>query len=256
MKDGNQFRRMKALRRRLLLAGAVAALTVISCGGVTYWAARQPPSFYHEALRASPLESARHGERFEDAALALHNAAHKAGRWEAAISADEINGWLATDLAAKFPGLLPAGISDPRVAIDGDTFRVAIHYQRGAVDTVLSISGEAYLTAQTNEIAIRLESARAGLVPIPLGRVIEEVNERVERGDVNLRWTEIKGSPVALVRLPVDLLEDERRIVLDRLDTRPGQILLAGRTESFSPRAEGEPQPATAVQSDKEIRQR
>jgi hypothetical protein len=121
---------------------------------------------------------------------------------------------------------------------------------------VLSIAGEAYLTAQTNEVAIRLDSARAGLVPIPLGRVIQEINDRAERADVNLRWTEVKGSPVALLRLPLESDNSERRSVLDRLDTRPNQILLAGRTELLSAPHDHVAAPATAGQSDKTTRQR
>lgn len=207
-------------------------------------------------MTASPADALRHGEHFERAALDLHNTAQHVGRWEISLTADEINGWLATDLPAKFPRLLPAGISDPRVAIDGDLFRLAVRYHRDSVDTVLSITGETYLTAQTNEVAIRLDSARAGLVPIPLGRVIQELNDRAERADVNLRWTEVKGSPVALLRLPLESDNSERRTVLDRLDTRPGQILLAGRTELLSPSHDHIAAPPTAGQSDKATRQR
>ncbi len=222
--------------------------------GSAYWASRRAPAFYRVALASSPAEAIEQGERFERAALALHNQAQHAGRWETSLSADEINGWLATELPTKFPQLLPAGISDPRVAIDGDMFHIAVRYSRGNVDTVLSISGEAYLTAQTNEIAIRLDAARAGLVPIPLGRVIQEIDDRAERSDVSLRWTEVKGLPVALVRLPLDRDDDKGRIVLDRLSTANNQLLLAGRTEMAT--TTEEKQPATAVQEDKATRQR
>src|SRR3954447_18187908 len=119
-------------------------------------------------MAAPPADALKHGEHFERAALDLHNSAQHLGRWEISLTADEINGWLATELPAKFPRLLPVGISEPRGAIDGDTFHIAVRYNRGNVDTVLSLSGEAYLTAHTNEIAIRLDRARAGLVPIPL----------------------------------------------------------------------------------------
>jgi hypothetical protein len=214
------------------------------------------PAFYRQALAASPSEASQQGDQFERAALALHNSAQHTGRWELSFSADEINGWLATDLPAKFPRLLPAGISDPRVAIEGDTFRIAVRYNRGGVDTVLSLTGEAYLTAQTNEVAIRLGEARAGLVPIPLGRVIQEINDRAERSDVNLRWTEVKASPVALVRLPLDSDREDRRVVLDRLDTRPGHVLVAGHTETLAYPHDHDASPATAGQSDKATRQR
>jgi len=243
--------------RRLIvgLSAAVVGL-LISFAACTYWASQRAPAFYREALSAAPAESAEQGERFERAALALHNNSQQAGRWELSFSADEINGWLTTELPTKFPRLLPAGVSDPRVAIDGKLFHIAVHYNRGGVDTVLSIAGEAYLTAQTNEVAIRLEQARAGLVPIPLGPLIQEINDRAERSDVNLRWTEVKGSPVALLRLPLDFDGEDRRVVLDRLDTTHGHFLIAGRTELWPKPSADNQQPATAGQSDKVTRQR
>jgi len=241
--------------RRLLLA-ALAVTLFVGAGfvGSAYWASRRAPTFYQQALAASPAEAMEQGERFERAALALHNQTQHAGRWETSLSADEINGWLATELPAKFPQLLPEGISDPRVAIDGDMFHIAVRYNRGTVDTVLSISGEAYLTAQTNEIAIRLDGARAGLVPIPLGRVIQEIDDRAEKNEVSLRWTEVKGLPVALVRLTLDRDDNQGRVVLDRLSTANNQLLLAGRTETST--ATNDSQPETAGQPDKETRQR
>ncbi len=251
-----RLRKNNHLRWLLLAAVAVTAFVAAAFLGSAYWAARRAPAFYREALAASPEEAVQQGERFERAALALHNQTQHVGRWETSLSADEINGWLATELPAKFPRLLPVGISEPRIAIDGETFHIAVRYRRGGVDTVLSLSGEAYLTAQTNEVAIRLERARAGLVPIPLSRVIDEVNERAERTDVSLRWTEVKGSPVALIRLPLDRDDDKSRVVLDRLDTANNQLLLAGRTEMPAPTATDESQPATAGQPDKATRQR
>ena len=243
-------------RRLALISAAGLVVVLVFFSAATYLASRRAPSFYRQALSAPPADALEQGERFERAALALHNQVQRPGRWEAALTADEINGWLATELPAKFPQMLPTGIADPRVAIDGETFRAAVHYQRGGIDTVLSISGEAYLTAQDNEIAIRLTQARAGLVPIPLGHVIQEISQRAERAELSIRWTEVKGSPVALVRLPLDLADGTGRIVLDRLDTAHNQLLLAGRTESITPDTQGENRPATALQPDKDTRQR
>jgi hypothetical protein len=257
MHDETTTRISKKSFARWSIIMTIAGISLIAiCFAVLSFASQQPPRFYRQAMAASPADALQRGEHFERAALDLHNSAQHLGRWEISLTADEINGWLATDLPAKFPRLLPPGISDPRVAIDGDVFRLAVRYHRGGVDTVLSIAGEAYLTAQTNEVAIRLDSARAGLVPIPLGRVIQEVNDRADRSDVNLRWTEVKGSPVALLRLPLESNHSERRSVLDRLDTRPGQILLAGRTELLSTPHDHDTSPATAGQSDKATRQR
>jgi hypothetical protein len=197
------------------------------------------------------------GQRFERDALDLHNQLQQDGRWEACLTQEEINGWLATDLPAKFPLVLPSGVSEPRVAIENGTVHIAVHYQRDGVDTVLSVSGEAYLTAQPNEIAVRLEQARAGLLPVPLARFLDEITERAARADLPLRWTEVRGAPVALVRLPLDLDDAGRRVVLDRLRWSRGQLVLGGRTEEDHSPENDRAEPATAGQpGEKETRQR
>ncbi|HMC11503.1 MAG TPA: hypothetical protein VKH44_09445 [Pirellulaceae bacterium] len=248
---------MRKVARRLSVAAAALALLLALSLWCIYRASQRPPEFYRQALAAPVEVQVEEGQRFERDALDLHNQLLHAGRWEACLTQDEINGWLATDLPAKFPQALPSGVSEPRVAIEDGVVRIAVHYQRGGVDTVLSVSGEAYLTAQPNEIAVRLEQARAGIVPVPLARFLDEITERAARADLPLRWTEVRGAPVALVRLPLDLDDASRRVVIDRLRWGDGQLVLGGRTEEEHPPNGDRTQPSTAIQpGDKETRQR
>src|SRR5437868_16136 len=214
----------------------IAALVSIAIGGLSLWclfqASRRPPAFYQQAIAAPPANLSEEGERFERTALELHNQLQHFGRWEACLTQEQVNGWLAIDLPTKFPHALPSGVSEPRIAIGEGKLHIALHYQRGGVDTVLSIAGEAYLTAQPNEIAVRLDQARAGLVPIPLTRFLDEIAERAARANVPLRWTEVNGAPVALIRPPLDASDaSHRRVVIDRLQLDRGQLVLGGRTE-------------------------
>jgi len=248
---------MRKTVRRLLIAGAtlVAGTALLLLGA--YLAVRRAPTFYRQALAAPQDEQKTNGENFERSALALHNQLYEAGRWQTCLTQEEINGWLATDLPEKFPQALPPGISDPRIAIEDETVHLAVRYKRGGVDTVVSISGEAYLTAQPNEIAVRLDRARAGMLPVPLARFLQEITDRAAKADVPLRWTEVRGAPVALLRLPLDRDEEDKRVVLEDIRWRDGQLLVAGRTEEPSLPGGKESQPATAVQPGvKETRQR
>jgi hypothetical protein len=246
----------KIVRRLLIVAATLMAGAVLLLVGA-YLAVRRAPAFYRQALAAPQNEQKTNGENFERSALALHNQLYEAGRWQTCLTQEEINGWLATDLPEKFPQALPPGISDPRMAIENETVHLAVRYQRSGVDTVLSVSGEAYLTAQPNEIAVRLDRARAGMLPVPLARFLHEITARAAKADVPLRWTEVRGAPVAVFRLPLDRDEDGRRVVLEDIRWRDGQLLVAGRTEEQSLPSTGEPQPATAVQPGaKETRQR
>src|SRR4029079_4731605 len=192
---------MRQMVRRLLIAAAATALGAVALLLCLYQASRIVPAFYRQALIAPAGAVAEDGQQFERAALDLHNQRHRSGRWKARLTQEQINGWLASDLPAKFPHALPGGISEPRIAIDDGVLRLAVRYQRGGVDTVLSIAGEAYLTAQPNEIAIRVDQARAGLVPVPLTRFLSEIDEQAARANLPLRWAEARGAPVALIRL-------------------------------------------------------
>src|SRR5262245_23958863 len=120
---------MRKLVRRLLIASLVCVALVALASWTIYSASRQPPEFYRQALTATPEVQHEQGQRFEQQALTLHNQAYHAGRWEVRFGQDEINGWLAAELPAKFPKVLPAGVSEPRIDISQGLVRLAIHYQ-------------------------------------------------------------------------------------------------------------------------------
>ena len=246
---------MRKIAYRLLLAAGAVALVAVFVLWIAFAASRRAPEFYRQALAASPEALAEDGQQFERTALDLHNQLQHDGHWQACLTQEEINGWLATDLPAKFPKALPAGVSQPRIAIDDGQFRVAARYQQDGIDTVLSLSGEAYLTAQPNELALRLDQARAGLVPLPLAQLIDDISAWAARQHLPLRWTEVRGAPVALFRLPAEWDDDGNRdFLLDHLELTPGKLLLAGRTHD---RPSDGARPVTAGQpGEKETRQR
>jgi len=248
---------MRKVAGRLL----IAALALVGVGACCLWclvqASRRAPAFYQQALAAPVAAQADEGERFERTVLDLHNQLQHFGRWEARLTQEQVNGWLAIDLPAKFPQALPGGLSEPRIAIDDGVVRIALRYRRGGVDTVLSITGEAYLTSQPNEIALRIDQARAGLVPIPLTRFLDEIAERVARANVPLRWTEVGGAPVALIRLPLDSSNSaNRRVVIDRLQLDHSQLVLGGRIEEVRPVGDVSHSSTAGQSSDKDTRQR
>ncbi|MCI0358313.1 MAG: hypothetical protein L0211_07510 [Planctomycetaceae bacterium] len=223
--------------RNLLRAALV--LVVLATAGVAvlltaaYRATQHVPEFYQAALAKRPVEEKAAADQLERQVLELHNEARKPGRWVARFSQEQINGWLAADLPVKFPGALPEGVSDPRVAIEPGRMRLAVRYDQGDVSTVLSLAGDAYLTDKPNEVAVHIEHVRAGAFPVPLAQFLDQIAERAGEAGLPIRWAEQEGDPVALVVLPLDRKEFKgKKLQVEQLEIAAGEIVVSGRTEA------------------------
>ena len=229
--------RRKPWLTRGMIRGAVAvAIVLVLIAAVSMWSvyqsSQQVPEFYVQALAAPPAQQAAAGQELERQAVALNNQVRRPGRWEARFTQDQINGWLAVDLPKKFPGSLPGGVSDPRVAVAPNQVQLAVKWQQGNASAVLSAAGEAYLTEEPNEVAVRILSVRAGALPVPLARFLDEIATRAASSGLPLRWTEIDGDPVALVKLPLDRAEFKgKQLLVEELRLEEGAIVVAGRTD-------------------------
>jgi hypothetical protein len=222
--------------RKYARFAAVLGLVLAAAAGIggysVYRASQAVPEFYERALAARPDEQKVAGQQFEQQALALHNQSRHAGRWEARFTEDQINGWLAAELPVKFPKLLPAGVFDPRIAIDESQIQVALRYEQGSTKTVVALAGQVQLTAEPNELAVRIDAVRAGALPLPFARFREEIAERAAKAGFPIQWTEVEGAPVALVRLPLDPRNFKgRKLVVEELSFAAGELIVAGRTD-------------------------
>ena len=222
--------------RKLIRAGLILAVVLAIAGGVfltlAWRATQQVPQFYEQALVQKPELQKEAADELEREVLDLHNEVRRPGRWEARFSQEHINGWLATDLPAKFPGALPKGVSEPRVAIEPNLLQLAVRFQQGDVKTVLSAAGDAFLTDRPNEIAIHLHYVRAGVVPVPLGQFLDKIARGATDAGLPLRWSESGGDPVAIITLPLDRKEFRgQNLHVEQLEVRAGEIVVSGRTE-------------------------
>jgi hypothetical protein len=223
------------MRRFLRLCGylglVLLALAAVGMFGL-YRASQQVPEFYAQALTVEPARQAAAGDALEREALELNNQVRQEGQWVARFTAEQINGWLADDMPEKFPRMLPEGVSAPRVALDDGLAQVACTYDQGGFSTVLVLGIEPYLTEEPNTVAVRIRHVRAGQIPVPLGKFMDEISARAARSGLPLRWTELEGDPVALVTVPerIDELKN-RRLKLETIAVQAGELLLSGRTE-------------------------
>ncbi|HUY89168.1 MAG TPA: hypothetical protein VMV10_10565 [Pirellulales bacterium] len=220
------------LRFAAALTGSFAALALLVLGG-TYVAARRVPRFYQQALQAAPEIRERQSDELLENAAALASCVRKEGSWRALFTADQINGWLAVDVAKNFPELFPQGVADPRVAIGPDRIAIACRYLDGPVETVLSLEGEAYVQ-EPNVLSIRILRARAGSLPAPLGGLLKGISNAADKAGMQLHWLQAEGDPVAVIRLQPPRDERNQLRQIETIELRDGEIYLAGRTTSAS----------------------
>lgn len=216
-------------RWRLILAvGLTAILGLIAAGlGFLTYEVQQVPEFYQQAIVAPVVEQQQAAEHFEQQALELRNQIRRDDDWRLELTAEEVNGWLATVLPEKFANLLPPEISEPRVAVEQDRLHLAARYHTRGVTTVVSIELSAFLTKDSNVVAVRIHKAAAGNVPLPLGQYLEQITSEAAKRGVYVRWQEIAGDPQAIVTLPLEA-GDKRQIVIRSLELKPGELIATG----------------------------
>jgi hypothetical protein len=240
---------------RKVIRWAFVSVTVLIAMAATaawmlYQAARQEPEFYQQALLIEPTRQAETGDEFEHEVLELRNDTRVSGEWQAVFTAEQLNGWLAVDLPEKFPTALPAGLEEPRVAIEDGLLRVAARYRDNQVSSVLSFALEIQVADEPNTVAIRIREVRAGALPIPLSGWLEKVREGIQRTNLVVRWSQSDSDPVALVAISSQSWEPpQQTLTLETIAIESGLVRLSGRTSTApAPNSDPRTDPPAVVQ--------
>ena len=220
------------IRVSLLLLGCLVVLALLALL-MLYIAARHVPRFYREAMEIPREKLEKGSDQMLRQAAALESAANKEGHWEALITAEEINGWLAVDLEKNHPNTLPPTISDPRVTIDENEITVACCFEQDGTRSILSLT-IAPSVPEPNVIALRIVGARAGLLPVPLGQVLDRISEAAREMQLHLEWRRDGDDPVALLSLP-DSEDGGRIMLIETIRLGDGEIYIAGTTKRKEP---------------------
>ncbi len=216
----------KPLRIALWVGGGLVAGILLAILAL-YLAARHVPAAYRRVLEADPAAEAKASQEMVRRATDLVSTVKTSDRWQARFTADEINGWFAVDMKQNHPGLLPPEFSDPRVTIAPDELRVYCRFERGGVESVLSLSVDAYL-AEPNVVALRIRRARAGALPLPLDEVLDQFSKQAARHQLRVQWKQTGGDPVALVPLDIREKDSGRRVRIEALELREGEVYASG----------------------------
>jgi hypothetical protein len=187
----------RRIRLSLLIAGSLLTLLLALLLGL--WLALQyEPEFYRRALAVAPAAQEKASDEMLQHTAALASDLSKPGNWQAHFTARQINGWLTVDMQKNHPQTLPPFLRDPRVCIEPGRIVLACRYRQGFLSTVFTLTVEPSMPEE-NVLALRVVSARAGLLPMPLGKVLAAITEAARQSEWRLRWRQAGGAPVALL---------------------------------------------------------
>lgn len=218
----------RKLRIALIAVVAVTSVVAVALGSV-YTALGRVRPFYRQAIALDREKLERGSREMESRATVLFSEARQPGEWQAAFSAEQINGWLALQLQDVYADALPEEIAEPRVAIEEGRLTLGFRARRGGVDTVISADAAVMLTDE-GEIAVQLLSVHAGALPLPVMQVAEDIAKSCQEMSLPVRWTRDGGQPVAIVSLTQSSDSNAEQIALDAVELRDGTIYLSGHT--------------------------
>jgi hypothetical protein len=219
------------LRRPVLAAviagGFVAAILMVLVAAVTV----STPGFYRDRLDAGVEAGAEQAaRRLITKVVALQAAAKQTGPWEAAITEDELNAWLALDLPRNHAGLLPAGVTAPRIELADHLVRLGMRVGVGPLSAVVSCGLEIRLR-EANQVECTVADARLGSVPVPRGPLLHALAARLEQLGLMAEIRRGDGRSVLVVTLPAGVGPAARRCAIEALAVAPGELLMAGDTK-------------------------
>jgi hypothetical protein len=221
--------------RRWLIVLTTLAVVVTGLWYGTSRSLQYVPDFYEEAVHLDPEAQRRGSEELLERVTAMTNDARRGGSWEAIFTNDQINGWMAVDMQENHPDLLPPGVTDPRVVVEPQRVRFACRYEYGRFKTVYNVELDLYMP-EPNLLAVRINKARAGILPVPIKQIVDGIAEGADRLNLQVQWLQTDGDPVALIRMDPKTNEANRHqddetteLWVETIELRDGEVFLAGR---------------------------
>ncbi len=215
---------MLAGRAAVGLGGAAVLAALLVAAALT-------PAFYRGRLASGEAAAAEQAARRLITKVAgLQAAASRIGPWEAAVTEQELNSWLAIDLPRNHAALLPAGVAAPRVELADRVVRIGVRVGVGSLSAVVSCGLEIRLR-EVNQVECVVADARLGALPLPRGPILHALAARLEPLGLLAEVRRGDGRSVLLVTLPGSLGQRAKRCVLEALAVSPGELLMAGETK-------------------------
>jgi hypothetical protein len=220
-------------RRKFGFISLVLLLALVCGGGAVMWGLVQVPDFYQQAMARSPDRVVRKqaARQFEQRTLHLVEEIRHADAWSEEFEQQAVNSWLAEELHVRFAKVVPKGVSDPRVQFVDDALLVGFHLEQKNFNGVVSLRLRPWVP-EPNQLAIEVESCRAGLVPIPLDNVLQPIARQLSRAGFRAEWRQADGNDVLVLHLDRGR---RRQPVLEGIDVTQGIVRVTGRRAAAEP---------------------
>jgi hypothetical protein len=217
-------------RNRFAILGVALLCALTAAIYAVYRASQHVPEFYSKEISIPAETQEAASDLMLRQVTSLHSEAQHQGRWGQIITAEAINGWLAFDLPRNHPGLLPAGMHDPRVQIGPDGITLACQVERGGFRAVILLQVSAFVESD-DVIGLEIHKARLGALPWSLDRVLKGISDAAQQANVRVRWRQSDGNPVALITVPPVGGERSKRIRVEAIKLEEGRLIIRGSTE-------------------------
>lgn len=205
---------------------AALVVAVGAGGGAVFWSLVQVPDFYEDALAVppDPVAQQQAAKSFEARTFQLVEDIQHSDKWSQEFDGRQVNAWLANELHSKYGDLVPPGVRDPRVGFDDKFVLLGFHYESPDWKGIVSLRLRPWVP-EPNQLAIEIASIRAGLVPIPLESVLEQLSDQIEADGWRAVWSQVDGNDVLVVHFDG---EGEDRPVLESVEVVGESVRIAG----------------------------
>jgi hypothetical protein len=226
---------------RGVAAGGLAAgiLAVVAAAAL----AVQVPAFYAGARGADTGESAEtRARRAVSKTSAWHAAISRPGGWDTALSDEELNAWLATDLPRNHASWLPRGIAQPRLAFRPRHVSAGARIGVGPLAAIASLDCEIVLR-EPNQLTIVVERARLGAIPLPTTPILGEIGRRLRKLGIVTDIRPVDGRMMLAVYIPSTHDAGATSYWLESMSFTDGEWLVSGTTRVAAARRASLPSP-------------
>ena len=217
-------------KRRKLIVVSLLLFALTAMGAVSaWWALFSTPDFYEVAIAKEPTPEVRkkEAERLVQTAVRLVEEVKFSDQWSEEFTEQEINSWLAQELETRFAKHVPRGVSKPRVKLTDGLVRVGFRLKQKDFNGVVSLHLKPWIP-QPNQLAIRVISIRAGLLPVPLDKVLIGIRKRLPNRKLPIQWKQADGDDVVIVYLDSAISKRKEIPVLEAVEVGDGIFRLSG----------------------------